>query len=194
MILRDDDRPIRIRPRKPSVVQGEGTAGAGAYRLVMHYLRGMRKLGSMRRTGLAAGSTPYRQRCAVRVTYLNNRTRGQWEAHGCYLARESATASNSNALGFSGDRSSIDVAHELERWQSAGTPRLWKLILSPEFGERMDLERLTRDLVRHMTADLGTDLEWIAVAHHHTEHPHVHMVIRGVRSDGEPLQFRRGSI
>jgi hypothetical protein len=63
--------------------------------------------------------------------------------------------------------------------------------LSPEFGDRMDLERLARDLVGRMAVDLGADLEWIAVAHHNTEHPHVHMVIRGVGSDGQALQFRR---
>ena len=191
MILRDDDRPIRIRPRKPPVARREDAAWAGAYRLVMHYSRGMRKLTNGRRTRGNAGSKPRRQRCAVRVTYLNNRTRGQWKAHGRYLARESATAGNSSAVGFIGERSGIDIARELERWQSSDDPRLWKVILSPEFGERMDLERLTRDLVGRVAVDLRTDLEWIAVAHHNTEHPHVHLAIRGVRSDGQPLQFRR---
>jgi type IV secretory pathway VirD2 relaxase len=94
-------------------------------------------------------------------------------------------------VGFTGDRSSIDVAGELQGWQSSGDPRIWKVILSPEFGERLDLERLTRDLVERMAVDLGTKLEWIAVTHHNTEHPHVHVTIRGVRSDGEALQFRR---
>lgn len=42
-----------------------------------------------------------------------------------------------------------------------------------------------------MENDLETDLEWIAVAHHNTEHPHLHMVIRGVRCGGQPLQLRR---
>jgi type IV secretory pathway VirD2 relaxase len=96
----------------------------------------------------------------------------------------------SNAVGFSGDRSGIDVARELEGWQSTDA-RLWKVILSPEFGERVDLERLTRDLVGRLAVDLGTDLEWIAVTHHNTEHPHVHVAIRGVRNDGQPLHFRR---
>jgi type IV secretory pathway VirD2 relaxase len=94
-------------------------------------------------------------------------------------------------MGFSGDRSGIDVAQELHRWQAAGDARIWKVILSPEFGERLDLERLTRDLVGRLAVDLGTDLEWIAVTHHNTEHPHVHLAIRGVRNDGQPLQFRR---
>jgi type IV secretory pathway VirD2 relaxase len=39
--------------------------------------------------------------------------------------------------------------------------------------------------------DFGTNLYWVAVTHHNTEHPHVHMVIRGVASTGEPLHFNR---
>jgi type IV secretory pathway VirD2 relaxase len=191
MILHDDDRPIRFHPRKPPVARRENAALAGAYRLVMHYARGMRKLGKVRGTESGAGSKPHRQRCAVRITYLNNRTCGQWKAHGRYLARESATAGHNHAVGFNRDRSDIDVARELERWQSSDDQRLWKVILSPEFGQRIDLQRLTRDLAGRMAVDLGTSLEWIAVAHHNTEHPHVHMVIRGVRSEGQPLQMRR---
>jgi hypothetical protein len=191
MILSDEDRPIRIRPRKPPVAHREDAAWSGAYRLVMHYARGMGKLQSVSSSGRAAGSKSYHQRCAVRATYLNNRTRGQWKAHGRYLARESATAGQSNEVGFSGNRSGIDVARELQGWQSSGDPRLWKVILSPEFGERLDLERLTRDLVGRLVVDLGTDLEWVAVTHHNTEHPHVHLAIRGIRCDGEALQFRR---
>jgi type IV secretory pathway VirD2 relaxase len=191
MILRDDDRPIRIRPRKPPVAHREDAAWSGAYRLVMHYAHGMRKLHNASGTGRVGGGKSYHQRCAVRFTYLNNRTRGQWKAHGRYLARESATAGHNNAMGFSGDRSDIDVARELERRQSSDDPRLWKVILSPEFGERLDLERLTRDLVGRLAFDLGTEIEWVAVTHHNTEHPHVHLAIRGIRCDGEPLEFRR---
>ena len=39
--------------------------------------------------------------------------------------------------------------------------------------------------------DLGTDLEWVAVEHHNTEHPHVHVVVRGIRSDRAALRMSR---
>ena len=44
-----------------------------------------------------------------------------------------------------------------------------------------------------MEKDLqGTGLlEWAAVEHHNTEHPHVHMVVRGIRSDGSSLRLSR---
>jgi hypothetical protein len=48
----------------------------------------------------------------------------------------------------------------------------------PEFGDRIDLSRLTRELMSRMGSDLGTDaLEWAAVAHYNTEHPHVHIAL-----------------
>ena len=125
------------------------------------------------------------------MTYLNNRTRGQWRAHGRYLARESAIDAKAVEAGFNHDLDGVNVVRELERWQSAGDQRVWKVILSPEFGDRIDLQRLARDLVGQMENDLGTDLEWIAVAHHNTEHPHLHLVIRGVGNDGQSLRFKR---
>jgi len=63
--------------------------------------------------------------------------------------------------------------------------------VSPEFGDRVDLSRLTRDLITQMEKDLDTDLEWVAAEHHNTEHPHVHVVIRGVRDSGETLRLSR---
>ena len=68
----------------------------------------------------------------------------------------------------------------LHEWQEGGDPRIWKLIISPEFGERLDLQRLTRDVMSRMETDLHTSLDWTAVAHFNTEHPHVHVALRGL--------------
>ena len=86
------------------------------------------------------------------------------------------------------------MAARLQQWQAAGDERLWKVILSPEFGDRVDLERLTRDVLNRMEQDTGTQLEWVAVVHRNTEHSHVHVALRGRTSDGAPLQFRRDYI
>ena len=161
----------------------------------MHYARDGRKV--RRGPAISYGTDSNRrcsQRCAVRITYLNNRTRGQWKAHGRYLARESAREGSDGAVPFNRDRKAVDVVRELERWQSSGDQRIWKVILSPEFGESIDLQRLTRDLAERIAADLGTDLEWVAVPHYNTEHPHIHMAIRGMKSHGQPLHFDRDYI
>src|SRR5471030_1178855 len=163
----------------------------------MHHAR---MSGSRKRPSVGFGSgtkrtRPYSQRCAVRVMYAKNTVAGQWRAHGRYVARESATyEGDSKAVGFDGRGESIDIAGRLESWQKAGDERLWKVIVSPEFGDRADLKRLTRDLVSRMELDLGMPLEWVAVAHYNTEHPHVHMAIRGVDSEGRPLHLSRDYI
>ena len=58
----------------------------------------------------------------------------------------------------------------------------------------MDLKRLTRDLISQMETDLGTRLEWVAAAHFNTEHPHVHVALRGVGAEGRPLRLSRDFI
>ncbi len=42
-----------------------------------------------------------------------------------------------------------------------------------------DLKSYTRDLTAQMEQDLGTRLEWVAVDHWDTGHPHSHVVLRG---------------
>jgi type IV secretory pathway VirD2 relaxase len=38
-----------------------------------------------------------------------------------------------------------------------------------------------------MELDLATRLDWIAVDHHNTGHPHTHVILRGVLGDGRIL-------
>jgi type IV secretory pathway VirD2 relaxase len=131
--------------------------------------------------------------------YSANKTPGQWRAHGRYIARESAggdalaQVTRTEVEPESQERSErpVSPAKELERWQSEGDPRLWKLIVSPEFGERLDLDRLTRELMARMEKDLGTKLEWVAITHFNTEYPHVHVALRGVRDDKSALDLPR---
>jgi type IV secretory pathway VirD2 relaxase len=158
----------------------------------MHYARSSRKTGNRAPGGKGKGPRPYHQRCAIRVTYLKNKVRGQWKAHGRYLARESATFENdAKPVGFNRETEGVDIARQLQNWQTAGDQQFWKLIVSPEFGDRLDLSRLTRELIVQMEKDLGTDLEWVATEHHNTAQPHVHVVIRGVRDSGETLRLSR---
>jgi type IV secretory pathway VirD2 relaxase len=193
MARTDDERKTRLRPRKPRRPTDERIAWSSGFKLLMYYARSSRKVPNRGTFGGKGRTTrPYLQRCAVRVTYLNNKTRGQWKAHGRYLARESATHENPvEGVGFGREDQKIDIAARLADWQRAGEERMWKLIISPEFGDLTDLRRLTADLMERMEKDLGTDVEWVAVEHHNTEHPHVHVVVRGLRTDGTSLRMSR---
>lgn len=52
-----------------------------------------------------------------------------------------------------------------------------------------DLRGFTRDLMRQTELDLATRLDWIAVDHHNTDHPHTHIIVRGVLDDGRILNI-----
>jgi type IV secretory pathway VirD2 relaxase len=192
----DKERKFRLRPRKPAV-RSERPVYASGYKLLMHYAR----MSSVRKrrvagSGARGGRTrPYFQRCAVRVLYSKNTSRGQWRAHGRYLVRESvAFDGGSRGIGFDEKGEAADIPQRLESWQRANDERIWKIIISPEFCDRADLKKLTRDLLLAMAKDLATPLEWAAVAHYNTEHPHVHVAVRGVRADGSPLRMSRDYI
>jgi hypothetical protein len=126
--------------------------------------------------------------------YAQNATRGQWRAHGRYIARETASQGRAAEAGFNATERGINVAARLDQWQSAGDERMWKLIVSPEFGDRVDLVQLTRDLIQRMTRDLDTRLEWVAVSHFNTDNPHVHIALRGIRENGKSLRIERDYI
>jgi len=121
------------------------------------------------------------------VAYVRNARPGTWRAHGAYLAREGAQRPNEPGRGFDLSRDDIDIAATIGAWQNAGDERLWKAIVSPEQAERLDLRAHARSLVTRMERDLGTGLEWVAIEHHDTDNPHLHLLIRGRDDRGRPL-------
>jgi type IV secretory pathway VirD2 relaxase len=194
-MARNDERDFRLRPRKPSIprTQNEPAAWATAFKTVMHYVRASTVAKRANRIGGGSArraSIPKSQRCAIRVTYTRNAVRGQWRAHGRYLSRESAAGEQATA-GFDRAEEGIEIGARLESWQAERDQRLWKIIISPEFGDRVDLTRLTRDMMARVERDLGTPLEWVAVVHHNTEHPHVHVALRGVGQDRRTIRLNR---
>lgn len=190
----EEEREFRLRPRKPRLGRSERAGWSSGFRLLMHYARSTKKTNQRgaHAPKIRTPRRPHQQRCAARVTYLKNGKQGQWKAHGRYLARENAAHTNDGSgVGFTREGEAVDISSRLDKWQRTGDQRLWKLIVSPEFGERVDLTRLTRDLMARMAADLATDLEWVAVEHYNTEHPHVHIVLRGLRNDADAFRMSR---
>jgi len=189
-MFRDDEKEFRLRPRKPPrpAARNDATAWAIAFKTVMHYARASRRAAPKSQSARPA-SFPRNQRCAIRVTYTRNTVRGQWRAHGRYIERESA-AGREGHVGFDHTAGGVHLAARLESWQAAGDERLWKIIISPEFGERVDLSRLSRDLMKQIERDVGMPLEWVAVSHFDTEHPHAHIALRGVGPDRQPIHLK----
>lgn len=183
--MSDHEREFRLRPGKPKVSRSGGGGWTSGFRTLMHYARQSR---GARRYGSQTSRPSYRQRCAVRITYCRNSARGQWRAHGRYLERENAACGD---LGFDARQADIRLSTRLQSWQASRDELMWKLIISPEFGDRADLRQLTRDVMRRVEEDLGKPLEWVAVVHTNTEHPHIHVALRGADADGQTIRLSR---
>ena len=75
-----------------------------------------------------------------------------------------------------------------------GEKHQFRLIVSPEDAGEMDLTSYVRRLMGQIERDLGRKVEWAAVNHYDTGHPHAHIVVRGVDRDGHELRFNRSYI
>ena len=64
----------------------------------------------------------------------------------------------------------------------------FKVIISPEFGDKLDLEAITKETMARVELEYGR-LDWMAVQHHNTDNPHVHVLVRGTTLDGHELRF-----
>lgn len=145
-----------------------------------------RATAKMRGTAMSGGYKPTMQRCAVRMSFSSNKVKGQWAAHGRYIAREGAQSEQERDQGFTA-KGGVPVGKTLEEWQAKGDPRMFKFILSPEFGKDMDMVKFTKDYMAKLEKDMGVPLEWVAVDHYNTDHPHVHVALRGVDKRGNEL-------
>ena len=75
-----------------------------------------------------------------------------------------------------------------------GEKHQFRLIVSPEDAGEMDLTAYVRRFMGQVERDLGRKVEWAAVNHYDTGHPHAHIVVRGVDRDGQELRFDRSYI
>ncbi|MEC5323361.1 relaxase/mobilization nuclease domain-containing protein [Aurantimonas sp. A3-2-R12] len=114
-------------------------------------------------------------------------------AHLGYLKREGVTRDGEKAHLFGPEADDVDAKDFVERCED--DRHHFRFIVSPEDAVEMsDLKTFTRDLMGQMKKDLGTKLDWVGVDHWNTEHPHIHVIVRGRADDGQDLVISRDYI
>ena len=83
-----------------------------------------------------------------------------------------------------------------EAFNALGNDELdeFRLIISTEdnpLEHGIDMQEMTREIMEKMEYDTKRTLHWGAVVHTNTEHPHIHVVIRGKDGAGEDLWIDR---
>lgn len=150
-----------------------------------------------RGAGVRAGVGSRQQRVTIKARVVaapRHGTQAAMQRHVDYVQRHGVDKDGGPARPF-------DATQELDREQTAAFAERasddrhsFRFIVSPERGADLDLPRYTRDLMTQMEHDLGTRLDWMAVAHHDTDNPHVHVILRGVDERGGDLVISRDYI
>lgn len=204
-----DDHDFRIRPGRI-----RSTSAQRARPFIAQALAAAQRAGgSISRQGKIGSGARSRFGCGQRASIQANRlitarSRGAvikarvvrhggrsapLSTHLDYLRRDGVTRDGEKARLFGPGGNDVDARDFAER--SEDDRHHFRFIVSPDDAlEMSDLKSFTRELVGQMEKDLGTRLEWVAVDHWNTEHPHVHLIVRGVRDDGENLVISRDYI
>ena len=202
---RDDD--LRIRPgrtratrsqrAKPFIAQALAAAEkAGG---IHHRSSPSRQNGTFGRGRAASLSATRGMNGLSRVAIIKARVvrhgikRTPLSAHLTYLRRDGVTKDGDPARMFGAENDDVDQRAFAERCD--GDRHHFRFIVAPEdAAELSDIKAFTRDLMAGVEHDLGTRLDWVAVDHWNTEHPHIHVIVRGRTNDGDDLVISRDYI
>ncbi len=166
---------------------GRPRAKAGASRGV----RRGRGAAFVRGRTLGGRGWSHRQPGARRVIVKSRSVRaagknGRAAAHLRYIQRDGTSRDGERGRLYSATQDRTDGDAFLDRGKD--DRHQFRVIVSPEDGMGLgDLSGFTRDLMSKLEGDLGTKLDWVAVNHFNTGHPHVHVIINGRDELGEDL-------
>lgn len=114
-------------------------------------------------------------------------------AHMRYIQRDGVTREGAPGQLYAAEQDRADGPAFLER--ADGDRHQFRFIVSPEDGAGYEnLRPVTRRLMAQMEQDLGTKLDWVAVDHFNTGHPHTHIIVRGRDERGADLIIARDYI
>ncbi len=138
------------------------------------------------------GFQPGRRRVIIkaRFTRIKNGDLGAARAHLRYIQRDGVTREGEPGELYGRDNDRVDGKAFLEGAED--DRHQFRFIVAPEDSAQLDdLKPFIRDLMQQAESDLGTKLEWVAVDHFNTGHPHTHIVVRGKDEKSNDLVIAR---
>ena len=188
-------RSARVKPFVAQALKAANRAG-GVKRSGQARSGSRNNFGRGRSASLRAGIGlgPHARRVAVKARVVRHgRRSAPLSTHLAYLKRDGVTQDGEPGRLFEANEVDVDAGAFAGR--CADDRHHFRFIVSPEdAAEISDLRTFTRDLMATAEKDLGTELDWIAVDHWNTAHPHVHVLVRGRNDSGEDLVIARDYI
>jgi hypothetical protein len=188
-----DARRARAQRHAALVFRQAGKHGARALRQRGHISSATPKRGMGAGARAAAGlMAPGSRRVIVKARYTRivGGDLGAARAHMKYIVRDGVTREGAPGRLYDANGDDADGSAFLDRCET--DPHQFRFVVSADEGTRLaDLKPFIRDLLSQMERDLDTKLDWVAVDHFNTGHPHTHIVIRGRDVNGEELVMAR---
>jgi type IV secretory pathway VirD2 relaxase len=158
---------------------------------------GTGRLGRGKRAALQRRRSAFQRRVVIKARVVRHRGTAFRSAplarHIAYLERDGVTRDGSDGRMFDAGSDHADGEAFAQRCEE--DRHHFRFIVSPEDASEMaDLRALTREMMDDMARDLDTSLDWVAVDHWNTDNPHIHVLVRGVASDGRDLVIDRAYI
>ena len=191
-----DDKLDVLRPRFGRTDRARERVASGSLRVAALVRRGHGRLGGRAaRLPPTAGFGPRQnaRRVVVKAHVQKLGGHGAQAAarHLRYIERDGVEKDGSPGVLYGPEG---PVARETFEQPRVGERHQFRFIVSPEDAQDLDLTVYVRDLMKRVESDLGRSIEWAAVNHHDTEHPHAHVIVRGVCREGQQLRLDRAYI
>lgn len=200
-----DERPFTVKPGR---IRSRTARGAKSF--LSAALTATQQAGGFGRAGTNARSTFGRGRAASLAArrLLGDRSRGAivkarvvrmtggagaLGAHVTYLQRDGVTRDGAPGQLFGPTDDVVDGRAFADACRD--DRHHFRFIVSPDDAADLgSLRDFTRSLMADAAKDLGTRLEWVAVDHWNTQHPHIHILVRGRDEEGGNLVIGRDYI
>jgi len=145
--------------------------------------------GARSRVAVEAPS-PGARRVVVKARVVKNTPRSAKAAalHLAYVERDGVEKDGTKGVLYGPEGAAQRKDFEAPR---QGEKHQFRLIVSPEDAQELDLTDYVRRYMARVERDLGQRLEWAAVNHYDTDHPHAHIIVRGVDCDGREVRLDR---
>jgi type IV secretory pathway VirD2 relaxase len=140
-----------------------------------------------------AGLRARRAVVKTRLVKLGGKALSGAVAHLKYIQRDGVTREGEPGELYAADQDVADGKAFLEL-SSEDRHQFRFIVSAEEASEYPDLKPLIRRLMTQAELDLGTRLDWVAVDHFNTGHPHTHIMLRGVDDQGRDLIIARDYI
>jgi hypothetical protein len=130
----------------------------------------------------------YGRRSVIKASYHKNfKAGGKWsralEKGADYMERGHNKEPGHKELGWNETEDRVHIMATAHDWSQAHDRLHWRIILSPDDADLIDVRAHVRKVMAQIERDLGTKLKWVAVEHDNTDHRHAHILIRGVREE-----------